>query len=242
MRDPRGQRRVEVAALQSQQAEDAVEVAVRQRPHHRFDARERAACALGIPRYRDRDRARRRHEADRLVTRCPSPVGERDGRRDGRMTAEGHLGDGREGANAQRAVGFPPRDEPRLGVIHLGRDALHGRVVQTLRVEHDAGGIATLGARAERGVAEHLRRGEQLGDERLDPGTDPRVVHADEQDGGDAHAVRPIGMLPSICATIVIVHVIATMTANTTVPIQTQSGGHPPATVRRRSTTVRPIM
>ena len=146
MRDPRGQRRVEVAALQSQQAEDAVEVAVRQRPHHRFDARERAACALGIPRYRDRDRARRRHEADRLVTRCPSPVGERDGRRDGRMTAEGHLGDGREGANAQRAVGFPPRDERRLGIIHLGGDALHGRVVQTLRVEHDAGGIATLGS------------------------------------------------------------------------------------------------
>ena len=72
-------------------------------------------------------------------------------------------------ASRRRPVGFPPRDERRLGVIHPGGDALHGRVVQTLRVEHDAGGIAALGARAERGVAEHVRRGDQLGDERLDP-------------------------------------------------------------------------
>ncbi len=127
------------------------------------------------------------------------------------------------------------------GIGRQNRGGAAGDVDPDLCHRLDRHGIQVLG-----GLRSRRSHGDALaGDGRKVPRRHlgaPRVVHADEQDGVDAHAVRPIGMLPSICAAIVIVQLIATMTANTTVPIQTQSGGHPPATVRRRSTTVRPIM
>lgn len=78
-------------------------------------------------------------ETDGLVCGDESALGESDGRRDGRMPAEGHLGDGEKYRTAISAIARRARDEGRLGIVDVDRDLLHLGIGQRRRVEHDAG-------------------------------------------------------------------------------------------------------
>ena len=80
------------------------------------------------------------------------------------VPAEGHLRERAEVADDEvpgtgiraRRNGGGPGEERGLGVADVGRDRLHGRVVEVCGVEHDPGRIAALRGRREGGVPEYL--------------------------------------------------------------------------------------
>ena len=156
MRQARRKVGIERVEVETEKREDRRRVGGGQVAHDGVDAREGGTDAGVVRTHVDRHLARGGREADGLVCGDESALGESDGRRDGRVTAERHLGDGGEVPHGDGPIARRARDESRLGIVDVDRDLLHLGIGQRRRVEHDAGRVSAAGLGGEGGVAEDV--------------------------------------------------------------------------------------
>ena len=83
------------------------------------------------------------------------PLGIRNCRRDGRVTAEGHLGDRAEIAHVE-LFAAPWHEERRLGIPDIRSNAEHVGLARPGGIQDNTGRVSTRGIGAERRVAQDL--------------------------------------------------------------------------------------